>query len=64
MYTAKQDPELRPNVHSFLMVLKAASKTEKAPVAQETLRWMEQLYSSGQNPNAKPTMATYVTVLD
>ena len=63
-YAAEQDPELRPNAHSFLMVLKAASKTEKAPVARETLRWMEQLYSSGQNPDAKPTMAAYVTVLD
>ena len=63
-YDVEQDPERRPNAHSFHSVLKAVAKTEKPQVALGMLKWREQLYNCGQNPDAKPPPSAYVTVLD
>jgi len=63
-YDVEQDAARRPNAHSFYSVLKAVAKTEKPPVALGMLKWREQMYNSGQNPDAKPPLLAYVTVLD
>lgn len=63
-YDVEQDPARRPNARSFYSVFMAIIKTEKPPVALGMLKWREHLYTSGQNPDAKPTLFAYVTVLD
>lgn len=55
---------LKPNAKSFNLVLHAARKAEGVVVARRVLAWMEYLYKSGRNVNAKPGRSDYVQLLD
>lgn len=73
-YDSSNDESIRPDSNTFLYVLKAFTKTSslnnnpQAPLAaqraQETLEWMEELYESGKNAKAVPSVLAYTMVMD
>ena len=73
-YELSNDERIRPDSNTFLYVLKAFTKTSSlnnnpqaqlaAQRAQETLEWMEELYESGKNAIAMPSVLAYTMVID
>lgn len=79
-YEELGDEGIKPNFYSFLIVLKlwtrASYLTSIPPSkkniashkatrkAHQTIRWMEQLATSGGNSDARPNMLTYTIVMD
>jgi hypothetical protein len=55
---------LKPNAKSFNLVLHAVRKAEGVFVARRVLAWMEYLYKSGKNINARPVRSDYLQILD
>lgn len=55
---------LKPDAESFHAVLHAVTKTEDVLVARRLLAWMEHLYKSGKNVDAKPSRSHYTQILD
>ncbi|CAJ1932727.1 unnamed protein product [Cylindrotheca closterium] len=54
----------RPNEQSFSMVFDVVNRIEGPQVTRRLLGWMENLYSTGKNPHAKPSEKYYRTILD
>jgi hypothetical protein len=55
---------LRPNAESFHVALHVVCKIEGVLVARRLLAWMEHLYRSGKNVDAKPSRSHYMQILD
>lgn len=54
----------RPNEQSFSMVFDVVNRIEGPTVTRRLLGWMENLYSTGKNPHAKPSEKYYRILLD
>jgi hypothetical protein len=55
---------LKPNAKSFNLVLHAVRRAEGVFVARRVLAWMEYLYKSGKNVDARPVRSDYLQILD
>jgi hypothetical protein len=56
--------DLKPNTESFHVALHVVCKVEGVLVARRLLAWMEHLYRSGKNLDARPTRSHYMQTLD
>jgi hypothetical protein len=63
-FELEQDLVLKPNVESFDIVFHVVCKVEGAKIARRVLAWMEHLYKTKKNINAKPTYKQYIMLLD
>ena len=55
---------IKPDAESFNVALHVICKVEGVLVARRLLAWMEHLYRSGKNLDAKPTYSHYMQILD
>lgn len=62
----EDDPNalFRPNEQSFAMVFDVVNRIEGPTETRRLLGWMENLYSTGENPQAKPILKHYHMLLD
>ena len=54
----------KPNAQAFDTVLRALAKAGDHRRCEYTLRWMDVLHEIGKNPSAKPTIHSYISLMD